>query len=1294
MDFILRRKLCGQGSWARTVLFLASGILLISLFASSQALAAPGVLWQIPGSGPGRGTGAEEINNPRGIAVDPADGHVFLVDGGNARIDEFTAWGQFVKAFGWSVDASTPAAELQTCTSQTGCKAGAEGSGAGQFAGATAIAVDSSQRIWVAEEATHRIQVFDQQGAFLFMLGGKVNKTKVEAAAPVAEQNRCPVDPVDVCQSGQAGVGPGEFSLVGISQGAERFRPAGFIAVGPGDIVYVGDVARIQKFSAQGLFQGELSGPSLNGKRVSALAVDQSGNVYASLRAGEASENGIYSLVKLGSAGEPLLTYSLPDKSPGAALPLAGSLALGHAGELYAAFDPEFQAVGSESLEPRIIEFNAVGQKVLPTKEEEDAEEEVPPGEPFPFGLVELAPHFTVAETEIPGLAASVSCGLEDDDIFATYVGAGGLSLLRAYGSPPDPTICQPPEVPPTITDQFASSVGLDQASLQARINSHFWQSTTYFVEYGLGRCSEGGCQNRRPIPPATLNSSSNLPVLTAEVPVQGLSAGSTYHFRFVAATLFEGGSGEEAVVRGLGGTPGLDGSEGTFTTREPPLPRRLNCPNQPFRVGLSESLTDCRAYEMVSPVDKEGADVVAVNALVTEVPARLDQSAISGEALTFSAYRAFAGPVAAPFSSQFLSRRGTGEWSTESISPGRGEPYESVIETGDTEYQAFSDDLCQGRLLLRYRAEPQLDPAELGEFPNLFRRGNCGSGSGAYDALTTVEPPHLPVSSRGAFNPQVQGVSADGRCTVFRAPDALTPEAPVLPEVENENILYEKCGGILRLVAILPNGTPIQSSSTAGLGSSGGEGLSQFGLRSPGDFHAVSRDGSSVYWTAPGDQPGILYRRINADQPQSAMVSGKCAEPDKACTMPVSQLKSGAPARFWTASADGTRAFFSVGERLYEYFATDPTEPEVVLVAEGMEGKGNGKAGDGVLGASEDASRIYFTSHKLLAPGAVSGEPNLYFLEVGEQPRFIGILDQSDLAEEPVESKAISYEPGSRAARVSADGLQAAFMSSAPLTGFDNTDRRNGAADREVFVYDAKADGGQGRLVCVSCDPSGARPLGQNITFSQARRAVWAAARIPTWTTSLYPGNPLSSEGSTVRLFFDSFIPLSPRDTNGHADVYEWESAGGRAACEEVGAETYVPTMAGCLSLISSGQGNQDSEFIDADPAGKNAFFATGTSLLPQDPGSLDIYDAREGGGFPATQAQMPCEGEACQQSSPAPSVPGPASNVPRKGNPKQTKPCPKGKRRVKRKGGRTACVAKKHHHKHKKHQSKGGGR
>ena len=50
------------------------------------------------------------------------------------------------------------------------------------------------------------------------------------------------------------------------------------------------------------------------------------------------------------------------------------------------------------------------------------------------------------------------------------------------------------------------------------------------------------------------------------------------------------------------------------------------------------------------------------------------------------------------------------------------------------------------------------------------------------------------------------------------------------------------------------------------------------------------------------------------------------------------------------------------------------------------------------------------------------------------------------------------------------------AFMSSEQLTGYDTRDAKSGQPDEEVYLYSAATNG----LVCASCDPTGARPVGE----------------------------------------------------------------------------------------------------------------------------------------------------------------------------------------------------------------------
>jgi hypothetical protein len=302
-----------------------------------------------------------------------------------------------------------------------------------------------------------------------------------------------------------------------------------------------------------------------------------------------------------------------------------------------------------------------------------------------------------------------------------------------------------------------------------------------------------------------------------------------------------------------------------------------------------------------------------------------------------------------------------------------------------------------------------------------------------------------------------------------------------------------------------------------------------------------------------------------------------------------------------------------------------------------------------------------------------VAGKRNLYLYEAGEgggQFRFIGaLLEDSSVVEGASPSHSVA---GKHYARVSADGLHAAFATVAPMSGYDNADAESEAADAEVFLYDAGADEGQGKLICASCNPSGARPRG----------AAW----IPGNENIFYPPRVLSEDGQ--RLFFNSHDALLPRDTNGRTDVYEWE-APGKGTCEE-SSPSFSPQNQGCVELISSGKSPTSSEFVDASPSGEDVFFTTLSSFDPRDTGLVDIYDARVGGGFPAPSAPpAACEGEACQSAPEAPNDQTPSSlsfegagNVKEEAAPAPTSTrCAKGK--VKRHG---RCVAKKHKHAHKR--------
>ena len=94
-------------------------------------------------------------------------------------------------------------------------------------------------------------------------------------------------------------------------------------------------------------------------------------------------------------------------------------------------------------------------------------------------------------------------------------------------------------------------------------------------------------------------------PLLPGSGPVgidlPGLQPGKTYHFRLVATNGNGTGYGADETLT----VPVRPGSFGEG--------EGAACPNEQFRTGLSAHLPDCRAYEQVTPVDKEGA--VEINA-------------------------------------------------------------------------------------------------------------------------------------------------------------------------------------------------------------------------------------------------------------------------------------------------------------------------------------------------------------------------------------------------------------------------------------------------------------------------------------------------------------------------------------------------------------------------------------------------------------------------------------------------------------------------------------------------------
>jgi hypothetical protein len=706
--------------------------------------------------------------------------------------------------------------------------------------------------------------------------------------------------------------------------------------------------------------------------------------------------------------------------------------------------------------------------------------------------------------------------------------------------------------------------------------------------------------------------------------------------------------------------------------TMAPAAGASAGCPNEQFRTGLGANLPDCRAYEQVSPQEKNGGGVDG--GLALETPTAPDQAAFNGESITYGSQTAFAGaePLSALVTTQYLSRRTPSGWTTGAITPRQElENGKVSLSFGSVEYslfQGFSPDLEHGYLVANEPAPVKTAPPGY-EMPYVR-----DSSSGEYTLLSEAKPPvalALPTTCcNGAFGTQYAGMSADGSHVIFEANDALTPAA--IPGRDN---LYEWSNGQLELVNVLPDGTVREGPEK--LESNGRESAFSFGGRSEfsrqGQLfnyaNAISADGKRAFWSGGNGQ--IYMHEITASGARTVDIS---ATQKTNGSGPEGHDPNGPLfAHYLTANASGTLVYFTSPAALTNASTTAYVPMVDLLVAPQGDlyqynvetGKltdltvdthaGEAAAVAGLMGISEDGSYVYFAAEGVLAEGAEAIEPaafakgeNFYVWHNGEI-KWIATSPAVQGFNEDVEEQDWSSSLNTRTSRVSPNGQYLAFTSATNLTGY-NTEpattkacgvenveietvyylerlTEHGKHCAEVYVYDYSA----GKLICASCQPDGLPSTG-NSTVPHGVNLFPPEG----WQSNTQQQRYLFSNG---RLFFDSTAALVSSDANDREDVYEWEPPG-------VGSCTGAKA---CVSIVSGGDSTKESQFMDADAEGNNAFFVTFDRLVASDGDEdQDLYDARIDGGLVAPAAP-PCQGEACRAAAaPAPAIFGaPASQT-----------------------------------------------
>jgi hypothetical protein len=641
------------------------------------------------------------------------------------------------------------------------------------------------------------------------------------------------------------------------------------------------------------------------------------------------------------------------------------------------------------------------------------------------------------------------------------------------------------------------------------------------------------------------------------------------------------------------------------------------SCSNAQYRTGFSATLADCRAYEMVTPVNKNGANVDALNSTLTT-------SSLSGDRVQFTVRTGLPDSHGTGMGgyTTYVASRGSVGWSYTDlmVTPAVNE----TVQYGVGEQVAeFSDDLSRD-VIMGHEL-----PGMTGAYPewNNFYLENSETGELLEPIVVSNNPGKEGDQPQDRQYPEwvtYTGGSSDLGVTTFETFVNLVPEAG-----GERRKLYALEHGTLKLVGVLPDGSVASGGSEAVYEANN---LSAVGAIFYKD--AVSQDGSRIFFYSPSGGGGLgseaKDRQLYLRRGGSTTVMVSESETGTATPEEVS---------FQAATPDGKKVLFTTSSRLTDsdpggpgsalYLYTDGQDPKSeqnltfiarltgFLSAYQFERGSLEIAGTAVKGLSPDGSHVYFasTGHEGL-PSKTQGMA-LYLWDNGEI-RQVAPEAGLKLSSDAFDSNPISYgdipkEIGKRAAAISASGDSIAFVNDGKLT-------HDTAASKvlvsELYRYDEQSDS----LTCISCPRGGSAAVQGLETEVKATLSEGLDYEDMFERPRFY-----SSDGRFM--FFNTKEALLPQDTNGLTDAYEYDTQSNR------------------LSLVSSGVGEYGTWFVAASDDGRNAFLVTRQQLSPLDVDKLvDIYDARIDGGFPLPPvAKPPCVGDECQGVPLAP----PAFNV-----------------------------------------------
>jgi hypothetical protein len=613
--------------------------------------------------------GDGQFNEPSGVAVndstdpltEPAAGDVYVVDKGDDRVEVFDSEGTYLSQFNGSAALT------------------------GEFSSPEAIAVDdsinlmdpSANDVYVADVGHSVIDKFSSSGAYEGQLTGTCASpgTCSGSVIPFFELRGVAVDP-----EGNVWVYDSEGNVDEFSDEGSFVKTFNTNrSVGPGlavnssdDVFALCGCESVLKFNSTGEELAEFAESS------SALAFDPATNNPFVARLGGLG------IIEYTSTPLPVETFGAGQLSESYGLAVNSASGTVYASQREANNVEIFINEPETGSASGLTETSATLNGIVP-----------------PYGISVSACEFEYG-TEAGVYSHTIGCAqstpFSSDEPVPVSANLGGLApgtvyhyRLRvaigtgeAHGQ--EQTFTTP--VPPTVAEESVTSAASTSATFEAQVDPG-GADTAYRVEYGTTP-SYGASV---PVPEG--GAGSGIAAIAVSVQAQGLRPSTTYHYRFVV---------------GNAARQGVAGPDQTFTTQGP---------------GGTLTLPDGRAWEMVSPAQKLGAQV-------TLTQQSLMQASEDGSAISY--------PMSAPFSasqagnvrlSQALSRRGSGGWLTEDIAT----PYTKPTLVGERfgEYSLFSADLSYA--LVEPFGDNPLAPG--GEKGSIYVRDDS---TGTYTLLTGSE--------------------------------------------------------------------------------------------------------------------------------------------------------------------------------------------------------------------------------------------------------------------------------------------------------------------------------------------------------------------------------------------------------------------------------------------------------------------------------------------------------------------------------------------------------------------------